>query len=175
MKKLFLKWFPILLSILLCFEAGCAKVSGNQETQQAFSEYTDQLFRSEVSASTLNMHYCLAHPENFGITEYPITYGTVSQESSGESAVLLENWRKKLEGFKKKELTISQQLTYDIMMDYIDKELPATEYGLYSEILRPSTGFQSQLPVLLAEHNFNDDARKQSKACLWRILQWMIL
>lgn len=157
MKKQFLKWLSIFLSIVLCFEAGCAGNSGNQAAQQAFSEYTEQLFRSEVSASTLNMHYCLAHPENYGILEYPVTYGTVSNESSGESAVLLENWKKKLKGFKKKELTVSQQLTYDIMMDYIDQELPAAEYGLYNEILRPSTGFQSQLPVLLAEYTFYDE------------------
>lgn len=47
-------------------------------------------------------------------------------------------------------------MTYDIMMDYANKELSATGYGLYDEILRPSTGIQSQLPVLLAEYTFYD-------------------
>ena len=42
------------------------------------------------------------------------------------------------------------------MMDYARKELSATGFGLYDEILRPSTGIQSQLPVLLAEYTFYD-------------------
>lgn len=132
-------------------------IPGDSKAQQEFSQYTDQLFRSEVAASTLNMHYTLAHPENYGISQYKITYGSVSQKSKEEASVLLENWKKKLGEFKKKDLTVAQQLTYDIMMDYIEQELSAVSYGDYEEILRPSTGFQSQLPVLLAEYTFYDE------------------
>ena len=157
MKKHLIKRLSILLSLILCIEAGCAGTVGNEHTQQAFAEYTDQIFRSEVAASTLNMHYTLAHPENYGISQYHVTYGTISENTAEESSVLLENWRKKLEGFKKKELTVSQQMTYDIMIDYIEKELSALGTDDLGEILRPSTGFQSQLPVLLAEYVFYDE------------------
>lgn len=54
-------------------------------------------------------------------------------------------------------MSVSQQMTYDIMMDYIEDELPAGKFSLYREILKPSTGFQSQLPVLLAEYTFYDE------------------
>ncbi len=157
MKKYFYKWLVLVMLLLMCFGGGCAKEAGNPKTQQKFSEYTDQLFQSEVKASTLNMHYCLAHPENYGISEYTVTYGTISNEPNREASALLENWKKKLSGFQKKDLTISQQMTYDIMINYIEKELSATDHDKYDEILRPSTGFQSQLPVLLAEYTFYDE------------------
>ncbi len=157
MKKKFIRLFSVFLAILLSIETGCAGNPENIQTQQKFSEYTEQIFCSEVAASTLNMHYNLAHPEDYGITDYEVTYGNVSADTNEEAPVLLENWREKLHSFEKGELTVSQQMTYDIMMDFIEKELPAAGYGLYDEILRPSTGFTSQLPVLLAEYVFYDE------------------
>lgn len=160
MKKTIIRLVPIFLSILLCFETGCVgnpQNAENAEKQQDFTEYTNQIFCSEVTASTLNMHYNLAHPEKYGIEDYPVTYGNISASDNGEVSVLLENWREKLRSFDKGALTLSQQMTYDIMTDFIGKELSAGEYGLYDEILRPSTGFTSQLPVLLAEYTFYDE------------------
>lgn len=161
MKKRFIRWLSLFLSLFLAFQTGCANIPGNlgqskEQTQQEFSDYTNQIFCSEVTASTLNMHYSLAHPENYGISDYKVTYGNVSADTSGEVSLLLENWMGKLRSFRKKDLTSDQQMTYDIMMDYANKELSATGYGLYDEILRPSTGIQSQLPVLLAEYTFYD-------------------
>lgn len=163
-KKFFRKWFKLrkegirgkllifLFASLSVLQAGC----GGQGSQKDFSAYLGQIFKSEVSASTLNMHYSLAHPENYGITDYPVTYGNISTGREKEAAAILENWKSNLKKFRKKSLTVSQQMAYDIIMDYIDRELPAGKYGLYQEILKPSTGFQSQLPVLLAEYVFYD-------------------
>lgn len=153
-KKLSGKGLLLLLAAMLCLQTGCAK---EEKTQEDFSAYLDQIFRSEVTSSTLNMHYCLAHPENYGITEYPITYGNVSADSKEQACAILENWRQGLKEFKKKDLSVSQQMTYDIIMDYIKEELPAGKFNLYQEMLRPTTGFQSQLPVLLAEYTFYDE------------------
>ena len=134
--------------------AGC---SGNGGSKEEFSAYLNQIFRSEVTGSTLNMHYNLAHPENYGITDYKVTYGNVSAGRDTEAAAVLENWKKNLKRFRKKDLPVSQQMAYDILEDYILQELPAGKFSLYQEILKPSTGFQSQLPVLLAEYKFYDE------------------
>jgi uncharacterized protein (DUF885 family) len=144
----------MILAILMCLQAGCGDSQGSRED---FSAYMNQIFRTEVTASTLNMHYNLAHPENYGIQDYTVTYGNVSADEGNETAVILENWKENLKKFNKKDLTVSQQMTYDIMMDYIEKEIPAGKFRLHEEILRPSTGFQSQLPVLLAEYTFYDE------------------
>lgn len=131
--------------------------SSKTEVQQAFSNYLEQVFQSEITSSTLNMHYTLAHPENYGITEYPITYGEVASTQSMEASAILENWKYNLENFEKKELTISQQMAYDIIMDYVEEEESAGKYNFYQEPLKPTTGIQSQLPVLMAEYTFYDE------------------
>lgn len=141
------------LALLICLQAGCGK---GQESREDFSAYMNQIFRAEVTASTLNMHYNLAHPENYGIEDYKVTYGKISAGEGTETSAILENWKENLKKFKKKDLTVAQQMTYDIIMDFIEKETPAGEFHLHEEILRPSTGFQSQLPVLLAEYTFYD-------------------
>lgn len=125
--------------------------------QQAFSDYLEQVFQAEIVSSTLNMHYTLAHPENYGITEYQITYGQATSEQTVEASAILENWKYNLKNFEKEELTIPQQMTYDIMMDFIEEEVSAEKYNYYQEPLKPTTGIQSQLPVLLAEYTFYDE------------------
>ena len=37
-----------------------------------FKKFTQQLFTEEVTSNTLNLHYTLAYPENYGIKSYPI-------------------------------------------------------------------------------------------------------
>lgn len=142
------------LAVFFILLAGCG---GNGGSKEEFSAYLNQIFRSEVTGSTLNMHYNLAHPENYGITDYKVTYGNVSAGRDTEAAAVLENWKKNLKRFRKKDLPVSQQMAYDILEDYILQELPAGKFSLYQEILKPSTGFQSQLPVLLAEYKFYDE------------------
>lgn len=144
----------LVLAAFFILLAGCG---GNGGSKEEFSAYLNQIFRSEVTGSTLNMHYNLAHPENYGITDYKVTYGNVSAGRDTEAAAVLENWKKNLKRFRKKDLPVSQQMAYDILEDYILQELPAGKFSLYQEILKPSTGFQSQLPVLLAEYKFYDE------------------
>lgn len=133
------------------------KEESKTAVQQAFSDYLEQVFQAEIVSSTLNMHYTLAHPENYGITEYQITYGQATSEQTVEASAILENWKYNLKNFEKEELTIPQQMTYDIMMDFIEEEVSAEKYNYYQEPLKPTTGIQSQLPVLLAEYTFYDE------------------
>lgn len=156
-----IKWMLLLLFLSLSLLAGCGKAQApaqeRQEAQQAFSAFTGRIFQSEIPASTLNMHYSLAHPENYGILEYPITYGNLETDSGAKASLVLENWKKALEQFRKKDLSVPQQMTYDILMDYINREIPAAKFSLYDEMLRANNGFQAQLPVLLAEYTFYDE------------------
>ncbi len=144
----------LFLAALFCLQAGCGR---KQAGEGDFSAYLDQVFRTEAASNTLTLHYSLAHPENYGITEYPVTYGSLSADSGTWAAAILENWKGKLQSFDQEKMTVSQKMAYDVMMDYIETQLPAAKYALYDEILRPSTGFQAQLPALLAEYAFYDE------------------
>lgn len=124
------------------------------ETARLFEEYTVELFKSEIVLNTLNLHYTLAYPENYGITDYEVTLGTADYEEMQKSYEALKELETELQQFAYDELTNEQQFTYDILMDYIETELMAADYLLYMEFLGPVTGYQAQLPVMLAEYTF---------------------
>lgn len=121
---------------------------------ERFEAYTDEVFKENVVQNTINLHYTLAYPENFGITDYEVTLGSCSLESMEESYADLEEMQKKLEGFKRSALNPQQRLTWDILTDYARTELSVRDLALYSEVLGPISGYQSQLPIVLAEYTF---------------------
>lgn len=122
--------------------------------EELFDAYTEELFLSEISLNTINLHYTLAYPENFGITEYEPSLGSFNLEDMKQSYEAMRQLKTEIEAFTYEELTKEQQFTYDIIMDYIETELSAEDLLLYTEVLGPVTGYQAQLPVLLAEYKF---------------------
>lgn len=156
--------FSVLLSLSLF--AGCTSPlspdSSNSKTDSetvsaaSFDSFLDDFFRTEVTGNTINLHFTLSAPENYGITETPITLGDISEQALMESHASLENTISVLKSFRYDALTEQEQLTYDVLSDYLQTELDASDLTLYDEILRPSTGIQSQLPVLYEEYRFYD-------------------
>ena len=136
------------------YEAETESLSSQEQTRQDFDRFTEKLFQESVVSDTLSLHYVLTDPEAYGITEAPVTFGSMSHESYEEVCRSLEEARAELAAFPREELTESQQLTYDILLSYLTTELSGTDFELYQEALGPTTGIQAQLPVLLAEYTF---------------------
>lgn len=128
-----------------------------QEMSEQFDAYMDEIFLSELPLNTVNLHYTLAYPENYGITDYDVCLGSYSLEEMEESYQEIEETRERMLEFDREKLTEEQKITYDIVMDHIDTELSAKDLVLYSEILGPTTGYQAQLPVILAEYTFRTE------------------
>lgn len=124
------------------------------EIQAEFDNYMDELFEEEVTLNTVGLHYTLADPAAYGIDDYEVSLGSVTEDSLSESVTLLENMQSSLEDFSYSALRTDQQLTYDVLDDYSKLELDNAHLYLYSEVLQPSTGTHTQLPILLAEYNF---------------------
>ena len=135
-------------------DTGAQKYS--EKTMVSFNAFLDQFFRMEVTANTLNLHFTLSNPENYGIKETPITLGDLSTQAIDESRATLENTLSVLNHFDYDNLSAKQQLDYDILSDYLSTEYSVSNLTLYDEILRPSTGIQAQLPVLYEEYRFYD-------------------
>lgn len=150
---------------MLCLGlAGCITLSGCtwgqkavSETREKFDAYMDELFKSEVTGNTLNLHYMLAYPEDYGITDYEVSLGDYSLEQMEQGYESMEELKEELSKFDVSKLTEEQKLTYDVVMDYLDTELQAKDLVLYTEVLSPTTGYQSQLPVILAEYTFRTE------------------
>ena len=151
-----LKWI-MGLGLALCLLAVGGAIAFNKWNESAsakFDDYTQELFQEDVVQNTINLHYTLANPENYGITDYEVTLGSVSLADVEEGYAELEDMKKNLEGFWRSGLTKDQQLTYDILLDYVQTELSVKDLPLYAEVLGPISGYQSQLPVILAEYTF---------------------
>lgn len=154
------KLMGLLAGLFLLLAVICGAVGGmkwwqeKQHGAEAFDKCMEELFRSEIVLNTINMHYTLAYPENYGITDYEVSLGTYSLEEFEDGYEEMKELLEEVEAFDRKKLTKDQQLTYDIVVDYLKTELEAEDFILYSEILGPTTGYQAQLPVLLAEYTF---------------------
>ncbi len=151
----------LLLSILLvcCLLTGCSAKflpgsAQDTETAISFDEFSEHFFRTEISSNTINLHFTLSEPEDYGITDPPISLGSLTQEAADESRASLENALAVLKTFDYDSLSAREKLDYEILKDYLQMTSDSSEFMLYDEILRPSTGIQAQLPVLYEEYRF---------------------
>lgn len=131
-------------------------VTGESNTDKAFEAYTEDLFRQEVSANGLTLHYTLEDPAAYDITSYSTDLGSFSAESLRISAALSENISAALEEFNTDSLSTENRFTLEILKDTMAGQVTAASFPYYDEPLRPSTGEQAQLPILLAEYTFSD-------------------
>lgn len=145
----------VLFAILALMLVGCSKKP--EQNVQSFDDFTNQLFMDEICSNTINLHYTLAYPANYGIEDYTATLGGLDTEELSSYSEELSSMKEALYAYDYADLTEEQQLSYDIMMDYIDTELSAADLYLYGELLSPTTGYQAQLPILLAEYTFRTE------------------
>ena len=133
---------------------GCAdrqQAGGNE----AFREYTENLFCDAVAASTISLHYTLKEPEKFGITEEKAVWGEAGQDPEAVRASA-ENMQRALETFDYDNLNMQNRITYDILEYEVASSSEAADYILYEEPLSLVSGAQTQYPVVLSEYPFYD-------------------
>ncbi len=124
----------------------------------SFRTFTTSLFQNEITASTLNLHYTLEHPENFGITDYPISYGAVSEASLvlSEQTPSAKEYQKMLYTIPYEDLSADNQLTFDVLALALENAREKEAFAIYDEPLGPTIGIQAQLPILLSEYRFQN-------------------
>ncbi len=153
----------LLLVISMSFYLlGCSTGKEDESEQQtkvngqSFTEFIDELWRDNITSDTLSLHYSLAHPENYNITQDKITLGTYSQaevtDSIKENTACIEQ----LSAYNYSALSPDDQLVYDCTMAALKLNNKISEFAYYAEPLGPVTGLQAQLPILLAEYHFYD-------------------
>ncbi len=125
-----------------------------QKAQADFERFCDQLFRDQLSDSYLNLHYTLADPAAYGITDCPKELGEFSLDLLKEASETEKEEKALLDTIPMELLTEDQQLTYRILQASYEAEEEFEGLELYYQPLAPTVGIQAQLPVLLAEYIF---------------------
>ena len=160
MKSLLKKYRILVVSLLLlALFLGFYCLPGLRKGgSKDFRAFCTTLFKNEVTDNTMNLHFTLKDPKAAGIDSYTVTLGSLSENSPKDSGKALEKLQKELEGFSRRSLSREEKLTYDVLSDNISRQQALKAFPYYEEILSPSSGITSQLPILLAEYRFD---RKQ--------------
>lgn len=148
--------FLIVIAILVSSISLCACGTKEPEDQnEKFETYTEELFCSEVSSNTINLHYTLKNPEDYGITEHEITLGSFEADPDVVRASA-ENMRETLQEFSYDGLDVQNKITFDILEYQVKEAERSADYILYEEPLGLVSGTQTQFPVVLSEYQFYD-------------------
>lgn len=128
----------------------------NLMLQADFETFCTDLFKKEMEVSgTLDLHYTLLHPENYGIDAEDATLGTYRLSERIKSNHEIHDLKEKLSEFDPHMLSDDQQILYDSLSERIETGLMAEGLELYDQPLAPTIGIQAQLPILLAEYSFH--------------------
>lgn len=142
------------VSVFLTFTAVTAFLFTYQQDEKRFTHITSSLFAEEMRSNTLNMHYTLAYPENYGIHDYEPVLSCYDRKASLRNQAAVENTLTALRTVDPENLTETDAWLYKLLTRSLENSLSMAEYPYYNEPLAPNSGMQSQLPILLAEYAF---------------------
>ncbi len=125
-----------------------------RQDEKRFDNITSQIFADEMSSNTLNMHYTLARPEDFGIYDYRPILPQYSAEGVLKGQAATENTLAALKTLDQRKLTDSDTVLCQLLIRCLENSLALGSFTYYSEPLSPASGAQTQLPILLAEYAF---------------------
>lgn len=154
------------LCFLLFFSGMTAFLFTYQRDEKRFVNITTELFTNEMLANTLNMHYELANPENFGIYDYEPVLSLYDADLALRSQARTENTLTALNRINAKKLSESDAYLWKLLTRSLENSLALSGFAYYGEPLSPSSGAQTQLPILLAEYAFRSERDVQDYLAL---------
>ena len=157
MKKrssLSLRQIMLIAALVLAFGAMTLFLFTYKKDEKRFINITSGLFTDEMSGNTLNMHYTVAHPEDFGIYDYEPRLPGYSAAGSLQGKIATENTLASLRAIRRDRLKFSDSYLLKLLVRYLENSLHLSSFSYYSEPLSPASGMQTQLPILLAEYTF---------------------
>lgn len=144
-----------------------------------FHRFCEEMFLSELSGNTLNLHYTIAYPEHYHLSgEAILPVYSSSPESSDDER--LKSALDTLSSILPEHLSSQDAFTYQLLVRHLNLQLEGSAYSYYSEPFSPNSGIQSGLPILLADYAFRRkqdvedylDILEQSRDYLEGLLQY---
>ena len=147
--QIFLFSFGVLL--ISCF------LYGSLSSPVRFETFCNDFFQEELSSNSLTLHYTVRDPKKYHIDPSHLTLGSYSTDSSVQKRTLRTKYLMLLT-IARGNLEKEDQITYDLVKYSLETELQRLDFWMLDEPLVPSIGIQSQLPILLAEYTFYEEA-----------------
>ncbi|WP_251208888.1 DUF885 domain-containing protein [Acetatifactor aquisgranensis] len=125
-----------------------------QRDEKRFESLTTKLFANELAGNTLNLHYTLANPADFGLGDYRPSLSCYDSGSVSGSRAAAENMLAALKSLDAAKLSEEDAWFWRLLTRTLENSLALSGFAYYDEPLSPSSGTQTQLPILLAEYAF---------------------
>lgn len=127
------------------------------DDKRQFHRFTEGLFRSDLSGNTLNLHYTLAYPENYGLDGKAVLPSYSGGNDSSENQNELLSSLAALAAISKDKLSSNDAYAYELLERYLKRRLQGEQFTYYSDPFSPNSGMQSGLPILLADYTFRKE------------------
>ena len=182
MKKKSLSATQLLLACILltCFVLLVCRIFSVKQGQNAYEEFCQTLYENELTANTLCLHYSLADPSAFDVSDYPVRLPVYEAMSELSRAGHLSKTLSELRSLSKKGLSHEDLYALDCLERLLSLSLKEASFPYYSDPLSPSFGVQGTLPILLSEYTFRTrrdvdeylELLRQTGACLTSMLTY---
>ena len=155
--KNYKKIISVVLGLLIVLNvAGCTQEETKTTTKtKDFDAYIEKLPTLLMADDDMNLEFTFQDPSNYGFKEKLLNLPYSDEEDYEESKKECIKILKELKSFDYDKLSKSQKLTYDILVDYLQRS--AYQYNYYyldNSYLGSFISFQAQLPLLLSEYTF---------------------
>lgn len=152
------KFLKLGLSLVLCLTLyGCTNTANNNEDNKEFTKYLDSLPELLVGNNTTFINSLFDEPEKYGIEPELYELEFISYDDYQESIKDIKGIKKKLETFKYDALSKEQQMSYDVLMAFVDIEEENKDfYYLSTNYFDVNSGVQSNLPLELWVYEFKN-------------------
>lgn len=152
----------ILSSILIiCTFTGCKVNSAddNAKMQEQFENLCDRLFKEAFEDNILDAHFTFSNPSKYGIeySEEDYNLGEFSEEYLESIYKQSKEDLKELKKIRRSALTNEQKLTYDTLVEYLDKQDNYCKTAIITNIMGPNSGLISNLSSNFIEFQFYDE------------------
>ena len=156
-KRLKIRPIYLLISSIIIFLLCLALLlfSSGQANTRKFHSLTRQIFEEEMLSNTLNMHYTISNPANYGLEDYTPVLPLYSEEDNLYNIERAKSLLGELADINITKLDEEDAYSLNLLTAYMDNGLKLAQYPYYESPISPSSGVQTQLPILLAEYSFN--------------------
>lgn len=122
-----------------------------EDASELLAELDHDIFVSYAVGDGDSLAVMLRDPSAFGIdaSEMPVTWGEFPQTGSHATGSELVDHLERLQEIERAQLNEQEQLSYDILQQFLEQSIAGDEYAYYFEPLTAYTGLQVSLPLTL--------------------------
>lgn len=126
--------------------------------QKRFEEFLHDEYVDSVTSDTLTYNYEIKDGDALGIPEPEVSLGDddMSDESIRKQKAEFDETYEKLSSFDREDLTENQQLTYDIIKQYMENQEQGYLNIYLSEPFSPMKGLQANISTYFTDYRFDD-------------------